>query len=159
MTFHFTTNLYFIYMESPCNIYNEFINTNILADIKYRWQLKPFQSSVCFWPSQQWCGLIALSQKVMAFREWKDGIDERKDRQNREKFFAYRKRKSEVFAWDRNSYLTHVISPQKEIFHVNAVCIGCIGRHVTLSLGWRHSDVTVMSFSKMFYFNVIVCGN
>ena len=51
-----------------------------------------------------------------------------------------------VFAWDRNSYLTHVTSPQKENFHVNSVCIGCIGRHVTLLLGWCHCDVTVTSF-------------
>ena len=50
-------------------------------------------------------------------------------------FLAYRIRKSKVFAWDRNSYLTHVTSPQKENFHVNSVCIGCIGRHVTLLLG------------------------
>ena len=51
---------------------------------------------------------------------------------------AHRIRKSEVCAWDRNSYVTHVISHQKEIFHVNSVCIGCIGRHVTLSLGSHH---------------------
>ena len=50
-------------------------------------------------------------------------------------FLAHRIRKSEVFTWDRNSYLTHVISPQKEFFHVNSVCIGCIGRHETLSVG------------------------
>ena len=31
--------------------------------------------------------------------------------------------------------LSHVFSPQKDFFHVNSVCIGCIGRHVTLSLG------------------------
>ena len=47
---------------------------------------------------------------------------------------AYQIRKSEVFAWNRNSYLTHVISPQKEFFHVNLVCIGCIGRNVTFTL-------------------------
>ena len=63
---------------------------------------------------------------------------------------AYRIRKSEVFTWDRNSYLTHVISPMgrinKENFHVNSVCIGCIGRHVTLSLGWRHCDVKLIKY-------------
>ena len=59
---------------------------------------------------------------------------------------AHRIRKSKVFAWDRNFYLTHVISPLKECFHVNSVCTGCLGRHITLSLGWRHSDVTVTSF-------------
>ena len=51
------------------------------------------------------------------------------------KSLAYRIRKSDVFAWDRNSYLTHVISPQKETFQVNLVCIGCTGRHATLPLG------------------------
>ena len=64
-------------------------------------------------------------------------------------FLAYRIRNSEFFAWDRNSYLTHVISLmgriEKEKYHVDSVCIGCIGRHVTLSLGWRHCDVTMMS--------------
>ena len=52
-----------------------------------------------------------------------------------ENILAHRIRKSEVFAWDRNSYLTHVISPQKEIVHVNWVRSGCLGHHVTLSLG------------------------
>ena len=37
----------------------------------------------------------------------------------------------EIQDWDRNSYLIHVISPPKEIFHVNSVCIGYIGRHAT----------------------------
>ena len=55
-----------------------------------------------------------------------------KDKNN---VLAYRIRKSEVFVWDRNSYLTCIISPQKETFHVNLVCIGCIGCHATLSLG------------------------
>ena len=31
-------------------------------------------------------------------------------------FLAYRVRKSEFFAWDRNSYLTHVIWPKKKVF-------------------------------------------
>ena len=65
---------------------------------------------------------------------------------------AYRIRNSEFFAWDRNSYLTHVISPmgriEKENYHVDSVCICCIGRHVTLSLGWRHCDVTMTSNLK-----------
>ena len=33
---------------------------------------------------------------------------------------------------------------KSEIFRVNSVCIGCIGplgRHVTLLLGWRHCDI------------------
>ena len=50
-------------------------------------------------------------------------------------FLAYRIRKSEVFAWDRNSHLAHVISPKKENNHMNSVYIGCIGRRATLSLG------------------------
>ena len=74
-------------------------------------------------------------------------------------FLAYRIRKSEVFACDRNSYLTHVISPQKETFHVNLVCIGCIGCHATLPLGWRRCDVTMTSHLKIPYVNVIVCGD
>ena len=41
----------------------------------------------------------------------------------RQVFVAYWIRKSEVFAWDRNSYLTHVISPQKEIFHVYFIAL------------------------------------
>ena len=65
---------------------------------------------------------------------------------------AYRIRNSEFFAWERNSYLTHVISPmgriEKENYHVDSVCIGCIARHVTLSLGWRHCDVTMTSNLK-----------
>ena len=38
-------------------------------------------------------------------------------------FFLHtgRMRKSEIFVWDRNSYLTHVISPKKETFRVNSV--------------------------------------
>ena len=50
------------------------------------------------------------------------------------KFLAYQLRKSEVFAWDRNSY-PPMGEIKKETFHVNSVCIGCIGRHVTLLLG------------------------
>ena len=61
-------------------------------------------------------------------------------------FLAHQIRKSEVFAWDRNSYLTHVISPQKDIVHLNSVCTGCIGHLVTLSLGWCVSDVRVTCF-------------
>ena len=38
-------------------------------------------------------------------------------------------------ARDRNSYLTHVISTQKDICHVHLVCVGCIGLRLTLSLG------------------------
>ena len=48
-------------------------------------------------------------------------------------FLAYRIRKSEVFAWDRNSYLTHIISHQNDNFNVNSVCNGCIGYHIFLS--------------------------
>ena len=52
-------------------------------------------------------------------------------------FLAYQK--SEVFALDRNSYLTNVILPmgrikKKKKITRNSVCIGCIGRHVALSL-------------------------
>ena len=36
--------------------------------------------------------------------------------------------------------LTHVISAKKENFHMNLVCIGCIGCHATLSLGRCHND-------------------
>ena len=71
---------------------------------------------------------------------------------------SYRIRKSEVFAWDKHSYLTHVISPQKETFHVYSVCNGCIGCHAIFSLGWRCCDVTMTSNVKMPYVNVIVCG-
>ena len=43
----------------------------------------------------------------------------------------------EVFAWIRNSYVTHVILPmgriKEEHFHMNSLCIGCIGHHITLS--------------------------
>ena len=42
---------------------------------------------------------------------------------------------------------------------MNSVCIGYIGRHVTLLLGWCHCDVTMTSNLKMSYVNVIVCGN
>ena len=54
--------------------------------------------------------------------------------------------------------LTHVISPKKENFHVNSVCIDYIGRHVALSLGWRHCDVTMMLFWKMSHVSIIACG-
>ena len=44
-----------------------------------------------------------------------------------------------VFSLGIEILLTHVISPmgriEKENYHVDSVCIGCIGRHVTLSLG------------------------
>ena len=66
---------------------------------------------------------------------------------------AYQIRKSKVFAWDRNSYLT-----QKRKFSSEFVCIGCIGRHATLSLGWRHCYVTMTSNLKMSYISIIVCG-
>ena len=82
-------------------------------------------------------------------------------------FFAYRIRKSDVFAWDKNSYLFNVISPmgwikkRKENVHVKSVWIAYIGCHVTLSLGWRHCDVTVTNDIKfkMYNANVIACGN
>ena len=73
-------------------------------------------------------------------------------------FLAYQIRTSQVFAWDKNSYLPHIISPKKENFHVNLVCIGCIEHLSTLSLGLRHCDIT-MSNLKMSYVKVIVCGN
>ena len=47
---------------------------------------------------------------------------------------ASRIRKSEVFAWDRNSYLTHVVSLKKENIHNNSVSTGCIGHCATMSL-------------------------
>ena len=77
-------------------------------------------------------------------------------------FRAYRIRNSEFFAWDRNSYLTHVISfmgrIEKENHLVDSVCIGCIERHVTLSLGWNNCDVTITSNLKMSYADVNFCG-
>ena len=57
-------------------------------------------------------------------------------------FLAFQIRKSENLAWNRNSYLTHVISLQKDNFHLNSVCTGCIGRHATLLLGSHHSIAT-----------------
>ena len=50
-------------------------------------------------------------------------------------------------------------SIKKENVRVNSVCIGCIGRHVTLSLGGRHCDLTLASDFKIAYVNVIVYGN
>ena len=41
---------------------------------------------------------------------------------------------------------------------MNSECTGCIGRHVTLSLGCHHCDVTMMSNFKMAYVNVIIHG-
>ena len=76
---------------------------------------------------------------------------------------AYQIRKSKVLVWDRNYCLTHVILPmgriKKENFHMNLVCIGCKKRHITLSLGSRHCDVTITSNFKMFCVNVIMYGN
>ena len=43
---------------------------------------------------------------------------------------AYRTRISEIFL-----DIEILISPRKENFHMNSVCIGCIGRHTTFSLG------------------------
>ena len=63
-------------------------------------------------------------------------------------FHIYWIRKSQVFTWDRSSYLTPVMSPKKENCHLNSVCIGCKGRRITLSLAWRHCDITVMSNLK-----------
>ena len=61
--------------------------------------------------------------------------------------------RTEFFAWDRNSYLTHVISPmgriEKENYHVDSACIGCRG---------RHCDVAMTSNLKMSYADVILCG-
>ena len=39
-------------------------------------------------------------------------------------------------------YLTHG-RDKKETFYRKSVCISCIGRHVTLSLGLRHCDVSM----------------
>ena len=77
-------------------------------------------------------------------------------------FLAYQIRKSEVFALDRNSYLTHVILPmgriKKKKVHMNLVCTGCIGCHVTLLLGWCHCNVIMTSNFKMSNVNVIMYG-
>ena len=34
---------------------------------------------------------------------------------------------------------------KKENFHVNSVCIGCIGGHITLALSWCHCDIGATS--------------
>ena len=56
---------------------------------------------------------------------------------------AYQIRKSEVLAWDRNSYLTNVISPKKRKFLHE---FGLQWLYRTLSLGWRHCEVTIKSW-------------
>ena len=41
-------------------------------------------------------------------------------------------------------------------FHVNSVCIDCFARHVTLSLGPCHCDVTVTSDFRLSHVDVIL---
>ena len=42
---------------------------------------------------------------------------------------------------------------------MNLVSIGCIGRHVTLSLGCHHCDIKTMLNFKMSYVDVIMYCN
>ena len=43
---------------------------------------------------------------------------------------AYQIRKSEVFAWDRNSYLTHVISPRRSAGKIHVQLVSMIPGNV-----------------------------
>ena len=49
-------------------------------------------------------------------------------------FLAHQIRKSEIFTWDRNSYLNHLILPMVKILKKPNItcdlCIGCIGSYI-----------------------------